>query len=114
MHQHENYKDNQTPYKPDYSLLSEEDKFTPTYSQETFYSIYDNLHVESVDEFIDRMLQYNPFHKSDEELWLIGDTDLFLESGMYSMGVSQYIDCDDMKETVNKIMDLIVGDLEDE
>ncbi len=61
--------------------------------------------VEPVDEFISTMLSYSRFHPSLASEWLLEDQEMFYECGVYSQGIGEYVDLDQIVEDIDRLME---------
>ncbi|AUR93403.1 hypothetical protein NVP1187O_090 [Vibrio phage 1.187.O._10N.286.49.F1] len=106
MHQQTQNEDNRKPWKP--SVLSIWTRDIAELPEVYPYELTQNIpseSVESVDKFIESMLAYERFHPSRASEWLLDDTELFEDQGLYSNGLSEYIDIDKILDKLDKHME---------
>ncbi|AGN51685.1 hypothetical protein VPLG_00246 [Vibrio phage eugene 12A10] len=106
MHQQTQNEDNRKPWKP--SVLSIWTRDIAELPEVYPYELTQNIpseSVEPVDKFIESMLAYERFHPSHASEWLISEEDLFMEQGLYSNGLSEYIDIDKLVDDLDNRME---------
>lgn len=105
MHQQTQNEDNLTPYKPSVLHLFTRDLFEAGNVYKNPVRNVPESSVEPVDTFIASMLAYERFHPSEASEWLLEDSELFYEAGMYNCGVGEYVDIDEMVCHVEDILE---------
>ena len=106
MHQQTQNEDNRKPWKP--SVLSIWTRDIAEIPEVYPYEMTQNIPSESVtpvDKFITQMLAYERFHPSQASEWLLEDMELFEDQGLYSNGLSEYIDIDKLLEDLDNRME---------
>lgn len=106
MHQQNQNSDNMKPYKPSVLSLFTRDlcELPEVYPYDMVQNVPEQA-VEPVDTFISAMLSYSRFHPSEASQWLIEDGEMFQECGLYSCGVGEYVDLDQIVEDIDNLME---------
>lgn len=106
MHQQNQNSDNMKPYKPSVLSLFTRDlcELPEVYPYDMSQNVPEQA-VQPVDTFINTMLSYSRFHPSVASEWLLEDEEMFHGCGMYSQGIGEYVDLDQIVEDIDGIME---------
>jgi len=106
MHQQNQNEDNLKPYKPSVLSLFTRDlcELPEVYPYDMAQNVPEQA-VEPVDTFINTMLSYSRFHPSVASEWLISDEEMFWDQGLYSQGIGDYVDLDQIVDDIDRLME---------